>query len=646
MKRKLMLALVFTATALAAFSQAFTCDGSFYVIMRDNGRSFLQNIRHGNNPENKEIPLNDPGRRYTCLGMSIVDLHLYALDFDTKELLRIDAAGRVTSLGIPENLDLNLEYWAGDVAPEGRRLVVIGRNKTTGVDTRVFSITLDSPNHYAGSSGIISDVPTAITDIATDPIRGITYGFDKTNRQVVVLNVNQVTHHLHIAIEPVMESLFFDKNGHLFGYGATGNQQEQSILFALDKIKGGATVAESYRTGTFGDGCSCPYTMSFFRSVQPEVLAPCSEFTIEYTIINQAGIGKTGVLFEDVLPQPFTITEVTEHTWTLAEVDSGPGGNIFLIENLDILIGYNTIRIKGYLNDTGESFFETQASLENLPLGLAGLLESDDPATPAPFDPNFNNILQSDGIELEDYIRFNCAKDTAVLSLPFQADHYLWSDGSSGPTLNLAGPGLYWVQAANDCITAKDSIQVGPFPDPLSVELGPLVRIKEGSVVHLAFQTNAGSVRQLNWSSSGPFDLSCMDCPDPFAVAVYDNTYFLQLTDQNGCRAQDSITMEVLPFRYIYAANVFSPNGDGINDVFYLQGIDQIAEVGYLRVFDRWGNLLFESGGGAVNHPDHGWNGRLNGGPVAPGVYVWSAQLKFLDGEKALLSGEVAVIKD
>ncbi len=646
MKRKLALVFVLSVTTLMAFSQAFTCDGSFFVVMRANGKSFLQHIRYGGNPESEEAPLSEPNRRYTCLGMNIGDLHLYALDFDTKELLRINAGGLVTSLGVPENLDTDLEYWAGEVAPEGRRLIVIGRNKTTGADARVFSITLDSPNHYAGSSGVISDVPTAITDIATDPIRGITYGFDKTNRQVIVLNVNQVTHHLHKAIEPVMESLFFDKNGNLYGYGADGNQQEHSILYAIDKIKGEAVAVKSYRTGAFGDGCSCPYTMSFFRSVQPETLAPCSEFIIEYTIINHAGIGKTGVLFEDVLPAPFTITEVTEHTWTLAEVDSGPGGNIFLIQNLDILIGHNTIRLKGYLNNTNQTAFETQASMEGLPMGLGGLLLSDDPDTPAPFDPNVNEVLQGPGVELEDYIRYNCARDTALLSLPFQADNYRWSDGSSGPALHITQPGFYWVEAANECITVQDSILIGDFPDPLSAELGPSLQVKEGSVIRLSFQTNAGPVRQLNWTSARPFDLHCTDCPNPSGIAVTNNTYFLQLTDQNGCRARDSIAVQVIPFRYIYAPNVFSPNGDGINDVFYLQGIDQIAEILQLRVFDRWGNLLFESGGGVVNHPGHGWNGRGKDAPVAPGVYVWAALLEFLDGEKTWISGAVAVMKD
>ena len=615
--------------------------------MQANGRSFLQKISRnaGGQPVISELPLNEPNRRYSCLGMSIEDLYLYALDFNTKELLRIDASGNVAGLGVPENLDPELEYWAGDVSPEGRRLVVVGRDKTTGIDIRVYSINLTIPSHYAGSVGVISDVPTALTDLATDPIRGITYGFDRINRKIITLNINQINHYAFPSIEPVMESLFFDRNGNLFGYGSADGQQSESLLYGIDKIKGAVAPAGSGRAGVFGDGCSCPYTLSFFREVQPETLIPCSEFTIEYTLINQAGIGKTGVYFEDILPEVFTITDVVEHTFTLAEIGSGPGGHTLTINDLDILIGNNTIRIKGYLDNTQESAFETQAVLEGLPLGLGSILFSDDPKTPERRDPNRNAVIQNSNFELEDYIRYNCARDSATLSLPFEMETYGWNDGSVAPELTITQPGIYWIKAGNDCITLEDTIQVEPFPEPLSVTLREMGTIREGELFRLSYQTNAAGLTGLQWTSTGPFDLNCTDCPSPSGTGHRDNTYILQLTDQNGCIASDSVRVKVMPFRYLYAPNAFSPDQDGINDVFYLQGTGEIAEVSRFLVFDRWGNLVFEKSGAPVNHSGGGWDGRYEGRPAAEGIYIWIVDLTFPDGEKTQLSGDVMVMR-
>ncbi|NJL75003.1 MAG: hypothetical protein HC892_08185 [Saprospiraceae bacterium] len=193
------------------WTQRFQCDGSFFVVMEEGNQSVLRNLwldRDGK-VQSKTILLSEPQRQYTCLGLSVADLYLYALDFDTKELLRIDVNGKVTNLGVPENLNTNLEYWAGDIMPEGRRLTVIGRNKVTGVDKEIYNINLTTPNYYAGVSSVISNLSTAITDIAVDPIRGLMLGYDKLNKQMVDLGTNVITHHNYKPVTPFFRSSFF-----------------------------------------------------------------------------------------------------------------------------------------------------------------------------------------------------------------------------------------------------------------------------------------------------------------------------------------------------------------------------------------------------------------------------------------------------
>lgn len=646
MKSKLLLIACCWIWVLSAFSQSFPCDGSFYVVMKVNNESVLQNmwLDASNKVQTRTIALSEPNRQYTCLGLSIFDLHLYALDFDTKELLRIDANGIVTSLGIPEDLDTTLEYWAGDISPEGRQLVVIGKNKITGADVTFFRINLASSNYYAGRSSVISSYPTAITDIATDPVRGILYGYDKRNKQIVVIGTSTVSHHLHKPIPDWMESLFFDRKGNLYGYGSSGSEDEQSVLYAIDKIGGAATSLGLGKNGNLGDGCSCPYTMTFTRTISPSVLLPCSDFVIDYEIINHAGIGKTGVLFKDILPDEFTITEMVDHSFSFGRVESAEGTPELVISNLDILIGRNIIKIKGTLGATTETVFETQASLNQLPLGLNKTILSDNPLTDEKADPNVIKVAQPNSIELEDYVTFNCDRDTATLKIPFAATTYEWNDSSTDSILRTDETGVFWLKAISNCIIIEDSIQLLDFPEKLTLDLGTPIQTKQGALVNLNFTTNMQSVAQWNWSSTASFDLSCQNCPTPLLTASLDNTYALQLIDSSGCQLVDSVDVTVTPVRAIFAATAFSPNGDNVNDIFYLQGSERIAQVKQLLIFDRWGNLLFDHRGGTINDVTQGWNGRFNDKIADAGTYVWIATIEFLDGKTAQFSGEVILV--
>jgi len=625
--------------------QQFSCDGSFYVVMKENQKSVLRQLWRDDADvlQGKTILLSEPQRNYTCLGLSVADLYLYALDFDTKELLKIDASGKVLSLGIPENLDTNLEYWAGDVMPEGRRLTVIGKDKASGIDRLIYNINLTIPNHYAGVSSLISNIPTSIGDIAIDPIRGLMFGYDKRNKQLVDIGTSTITHHNYKPVASYMEAIFFDKQGNLLGYGSD-SEYEQNTLYFFDKIKGEILDKKSSYSGQFADGCSCAQTMSFTRAITPSLLAPCTEFEINYTIINHAGVGKTGITFRDSLPMPFIITEVLEHTFNFGQIRSSIGSNLFQVDNLDVIIGKNTIKIKGVVGTATQESFITQANLDNLPLGLGKQLLSDNPATLVIGDANTTTLLQSNSFELEDYVQYNCAKDTLTLSLPFQANKYQWNDGSKNPTLTITELGAYWIIATADCLTVQDTIQVLSFPDAPKLNLEDSMVVKQGTKLRLQPSTNLSDA-VFFWSSQNKFDLSCETCVSPSLTAVLDNTYYLRVVRQDNCALTDSLHVSVIPVRTVFAPNAFSPNDDNSNDVFYLEGLSETAIIRHFQVLDRWGNILFQSQHGRLNDPSSGWNGKYKDEFAATGIYIWWAEVEFLDGEKKRLQGEVTLIK-
>ena len=100
-----------------------------------------------------------------------------------------------------------------------------------------------------------------------------------------------------------------------------------------------------------------------------------------------------------------------------------------------------------------------------------------------------------------------------------------------------------------------------------------------------------------------------------------------------GC---DSLVLLELDFFKVYFPNVFSPNFDGLNDIFKVEGEQGLIQAIELSIFDRWGNLVFE---GAE------WDGSTKGNILDAGVFIYVAELIMSDGIERQFSGEVTLIK-
>ena len=91
--------------------------------------------------------------------------------------------------------------------------------------------------------------------------------------------------------------------------------------------------------------------------------------------------------------------------------------------------------------------------------------------------------------------------------------------------------------------------------------------------------------------------------------------------------------------------NAFSPNSDGINDLFTIFTGAGVRQINYLSVHARWGALVYKATTIAPNSTDIGWNGEINGREAAQGVYVYVAEFEMADGEIIVQSGEVALLR-
>ncbi|HXH20360.1 MAG TPA: gliding motility-associated C-terminal domain-containing protein, partial [Chitinophagales bacterium] len=133
--------------------------------------------------------------------------------------------------------------------------------------------------------------------------------------------------------------------------------------------------------------------------------------------------------------------------------------------------------------------------------------------------------------------------------------------------------------------------------------------------------------------------LSCDDCREPVVTPAQDISYTLAVSDSNGCVVTDEITVVVKTEYEVFMPNVFSPNGDGNNDVYVPIDFGGVRE-GTMKIFNRWGSLVYKT-----DDFNAGWDGTFNGKELMPGVFIYHISGVFLDGNTFDATGSLTLVK-
>ena len=153
----------------------------------------------------------------------------------------------------------------------------------------------------------------------------------------------------------------------------------------------------------------------------------------------------------------------------------------------------------------------------------------------------------------------------------------------------------------------------------------------------------SGDVTGINWFPSA--GLSCLHCSDPIAGPRQTTTYNIEVVNQGGCITKDDITLFVFCNNgNLFLPNTFSPNADGNNDVFYPRG-KGLFTIKSLRVFDRWGEVMFERINFAANDAFKGWDGTHKGKRSPQDVYVYTIEVICENNTVLSYSGNVALVR-
>ena len=206
---------------------------------------------------------------------------------------------------------------------------------------------------------------------------------------------------------------------------------------------------------------------------------------------------------------------------------------------------------------------------------------------------------------------------------------YLWSNGSTNATININSTGIYWVRVTgtNGCV-ATDSLKIAQ-----------LLRVPQQLLPSSPFTLCTGDATTLTVNGYQSIIWSTGDSAT--TITVRDaGWYSVKVTTAEGCVGLDSLLVvpliNCIPFTI---PSAFSPNNDGLNDVF--RPIIQQEITGYqFAVFNRWGQQIFVS-----TQRNIGWDGTINNQPAENGTYLYWVKYTKNNNVVQLYKGSVTLIR-
>jgi gliding motility-associated-like protein len=242
-----------------------------------------------------------------------------------------------------------------------------------------------------------------------------------------------------------------------------------------------------------------------------------------------------------------------------------------------------------------------------------------------------------------------CAGQTKKLQAS-GANSYQWSPAKGLSSASISEPTAqpdtttnYRVIGTDDhkCFNDTGYVKLTVYPMP-TVNAGADKTINVGRPVDLKADIS-GDVVEVKWSPTGDI---FRNGNDAITVKPIQNTeYTVDVKNIGGCAARDKVTVFVIcNGTNVFVPNLFSPNGDGVNDVFYPRG-NGVFKIKGMRIFNRWGEAVYEKKSFNANDPAAGWDGVFRGSKLNSDVFVYTLEL-ICDNESVLtLNGNIALVR-
>jgi gliding motility-associated-like protein len=382
------------------------------------------------------------------------------------------------------------------------------------------------------------------------------------------------------------------------------------------------------------------YTLTFTHNVQGNWCDPSQ--TVELTVVRAPIIGVVadapetcfGTLWSGLQLESLIEGEDTGGTWT--EVSANPStGNAFdpvngTFNTIDQAVGtYSFEYTLTGDSPCGDKSIVVTVTINPLPIADAG-------------EP-----------------KFGCFGDVVLVggsSSQGTEYSYEWTnqDGqvvSNNRTFEISQSGIYTLVVTNTntgCID-QDVTEVEIFPDYSGTITGKDLLV-DGETETLRLTLSGLDISQVGsfvWYRNG--DLIPGASADTLFIEE-DGQYCVDIIpagdDESACIVRVCKTVNTVLTKEVYIPNIFSPNNDGDNDIFAVEGGKNVQRIINVSVFDRWGELVFLSGSFTLDQKyEFGWDGRFKGQAAMQGVYAYVVEVLYNDDTRETVAGDITLIR-
>jgi gliding motility-associated-like protein len=287
-----------------------------------------------------------------------------------------------------------------------------------------------------------------------------------------------------------------------------------------------------------------------------------------------------------------------------------------------------------------------------------------------------------------------CENEHLIYNFNLPGASYLWNDGTTTPGHVVSTPGKYWLAVRQQGCVAGDTVQVSYKPSPV-VNLGRDTTLCEGITINLDLENTGAMYEWQDKSTNSTYTVSksgiyfatvtVNNCSNSDTIAINYKTnpsftfedkpficsgqqiklspiisgadqYLWQdnstgpsllinqggtytLTVRNECGSFSNSIIVTQGDCQLNMPNAFTPNNDGINDIFRVK-YPQFIKLFHLTIFNRFGEKVFET-----NHANDGWDGKLKSIDQPIGVYVWTISLTNNDGISQNYKGTITLLR-
>lgn len=239
-----------------------------------------------------------------------------------------------------------------------------------------------------------------------------------------------------------------------------------------------------------------------------------------------------------------------------------------------------------------------------------------------------------------------CIGALAQLDVAGKQDWYKYAWTPIAPLSDpaIANPTADLTTSTDFAVVVTDTITTCPSSDTARVVVIQALEdvyfdttVVMGDIVTLPIDNPDGAIL-FTWTPDTA--LSCLSCAFPTHQGINEITYTLSMTDLLGCStAEGTFIIHIFPETFLDLPTTFTPNGDGVNDIIYLKGWG-IKELEYFKIFNRWGELVFETNDIMV-----GWDGYYKGILQNNDTYTYKAIVKTWKNEEIEGAGHINLMR-